>query len=200
MAPIVTTLICRASDILRRDVPKAVCNYAIRQPPEIVWVLRGRDQGGVDVVVMQGARVVATHTRAFTFTGTVATRLHRVVPARGPVEGGAEVLVTGRGLCERARVLFGAVPGRVTERVSERALRVRTPAAAPGAVGLRVVGCPGGDGTDGAAAIKAAGGSVFAQDAHSCVVYGMPASVVAAGVVDAQADPEQLAALITGAL
>lgn len=58
----------------------------------------------------------------------------------------------------------------------------------------------GSDGTTGAAALKASGGSIFAQDAHSSVVYGMPASVVAAGVVDAQGDPEQLAALIMGAL
>jgi two-component system chemotaxis response regulator CheB len=43
----------------------------------------------------------------------------------------------------------------------------------------------GTDGTDGAAAIVAAGGSVIAQDEASSVVWGMPGSAVEAGVCSA---------------
>lgn len=42
----------------------------------------------------------------------------------------------------------------------------------------------GSDGTRGAASIKAAGGKIAAQDEATCVVYGMPRSVVESGNVD----------------
>jgi len=42
----------------------------------------------------------------------------------------------------------------------------------------------GADGREGAKLIKQGGSSVWAQDEASCVVYGMPAAVVDAGIVD----------------
>lgn len=42
----------------------------------------------------------------------------------------------------------------------------------------------GSDGTFGAQAIKAAGGIILVQDKESCTVYGMPRSVVEAGLAD----------------
>jgi two-component system chemotaxis response regulator CheB len=42
----------------------------------------------------------------------------------------------------------------------------------------------GSDGTQGAAWIKARGGRVLAEAEESCVVYGMPRSVVEAGLCD----------------
>ncbi len=42
----------------------------------------------------------------------------------------------------------------------------------------------GSDGTKGAAAIKAAGGKIAAQDEATCVVYGMPRSVAESGNAD----------------
>ena len=42
----------------------------------------------------------------------------------------------------------------------------------------------GEDGTEGATAIKAAGGLVLAEDESTCVVYGMPRSVVEHGLAD----------------
>lgn len=50
----------------------------------------------------------------------------------------------------------------------------------------------GQDGTEGAMAIKRAGGLVLAQDEATSVVWGMPGSVVAAGLVDAVAPLEEL--------
>lgn len=55
--------------------------------------------------------------------------------------------------------------------------------------GSRVLGVVmtgmGSDGREGSAWIKARGGAVFAQSEDSCVVYGMPRSVIEAGLADA---------------
>jgi two-component system chemotaxis response regulator CheB len=42
----------------------------------------------------------------------------------------------------------------------------------------------GSDGKQGAAWIKSQGGTIFAEAEETCVVYGMPGSVVAAGLSD----------------
>jgi two-component system chemotaxis response regulator CheB len=55
----------------------------------------------------------------------------------------------------------------------------------------------GSDGTNGAAAIKAEGGIIIAQEASTCVVYGMPASVVQAGLANYIVPLPQVAETIT---
>ena len=50
----------------------------------------------------------------------------------------------------------------------------------------------GADGRDGAAWIKAKGGQVIAEAEQSCVVYGMPRSVVEAGLSDTIAPLETI--------
>ena len=62
-------------------------------------------------------------------------------------------------------------------------------------VGVVLTGM-GSDGTNGAAAIKAAGGKVIAQDEASCVVYGMPRSVFESGFVDKVVPLAQMAEVI----
>lgn len=54
----------------------------------------------------------------------------------------------------------------------------------------------GDDGVNGLDAIKRSGGRVLAQDAASCVVWGMPKSAVEAGLVDAELPLELLASAI----
>jgi two-component system, chemotaxis family, protein-glutamate methylesterase/glutaminase len=54
----------------------------------------------------------------------------------------------------------------------------------------------GNDGTAGSAWIKAAGGRVVAEAESSCIVYGMPRSVVEAGLADRVAGLETLAKVI----
>ncbi len=51
------------------------------------------------------------------------------------------------------------------------------------ALGIIMTGM-GNDGAKGLAAMKQAGAKIIAQDEQSCVVYGMPAEAVKAGVVD----------------
>jgi two-component system chemotaxis response regulator CheB len=55
----------------------------------------------------------------------------------------------------------------------------------PGKVLAIVMTGMGADGREGARKLKAGGATVWAQDEHSCVVYGMPMAVVEAGLVDA---------------
>ena len=58
----------------------------------------------------------------------------------------------------------------------------------------------GSDGTQGAAWIKAQGGRVFTEAEESCVVYGMPRSVVDAGLSDRVVPLPRMAEAILGAL
>lgn len=55
----------------------------------------------------------------------------------------------------------------------------------------------GADGRDGARLLKQAGSSVWAQDEASCVVYGMPAAIVDAGLADAILPLSEIGAAIS---
>jgi two-component system chemotaxis response regulator CheB len=54
----------------------------------------------------------------------------------------------------------------------------------------------GADGREGAAWIKAVGGSILTESEESCVVYGMPRSVVEAGLSDASVKLDRMAQAI----
>lgn len=54
----------------------------------------------------------------------------------------------------------------------------------------------GRDGTDGALAIHESGGQIFAQDAQSCAVWGMPRAVTESGIAVAVCPPAELAARV----
>lgn len=54
----------------------------------------------------------------------------------------------------------------------------------------------GNDGMIGSQAIREAGGRVLAESASSCIVYGMPRSVIEAGAVNEQAPLEKMTALM----
>jgi two-component system, chemotaxis family, protein-glutamate methylesterase/glutaminase len=55
----------------------------------------------------------------------------------------------------------------------------------------------GRDGSQGAAKIVAAGGSIFAQDETSCAVWGMPRAVAEAGLASAILPPEEIACRVS---
>lgn len=63
------------------------------------------------------------------------------------------------------------------------------------ALGIVLTGM-GADGAIGAKAMHASRGMVIAQDAESCVVYGMPRAVVEAGAACAQLTPAQICAAV----
>ncbi len=70
--------------------------------------------------------------------------------------------------------------------------------------GSRVLGIVmtgmGSDGTMGAARIKERGGTIFAEAEETCVVYGMPRSVVEAGLCDRIVSLHELANALRGAV
>lgn len=68
-------------------------------------------------------------------------------------------------------------------------------AARSGAVGVVLTGM-GNDGTEGSLAIARAGGTVLAESASSCVVYGMPRAAIESGSVNAEAPLEKMHSLI----
>ena len=72
--------------------------------------------------------------------------------------------------------------------------------SAVAAFGDRVLGViltgMGHDGRDGARALKRAGGRLIAQDEATCIVYGMPRSVVEAGLADRVVPVDEIADVI----
>lgn len=54
----------------------------------------------------------------------------------------------------------------------------------------------GNDGLEGARPLKTAGGTILAQNHETCVVYGMPKSVIEAGLSNAEGTPTEFAALL----
>ena len=61
-----------------------------------------------------------------------------------------------------------------------------------GALGVVLTGM-GRDGTEGAARLVACGGSILAQDEASCAVWGMPRSILEAGLASGALPPEKIA-------
>lgn len=67
------------------------------------------------------------------------------------------------------------------------------------ALGVVMTGM-GEDGVEGLGQIKAAGGTTFAQDEQSCVVYGMPKAAIERGYVDKVVSLENMVSAITDAV
>ena len=67
------------------------------------------------------------------------------------------------------------------------------------AVGIVLTGM-GSDGLAGARALRGVGARVFAESARSCIVYGMPRSVIGAGLSDGEAPLERIPTVIVDAI
>lgn len=65
-----------------------------------------------------------------------------------------------------------------------------------GTLGVVLTGM-GSDGSRGAALIKSAGGEIIAEHESTCIIYGMPRSVVEAGYADRVVPLQRIAAEIT---
>ena len=124
-----------------------------------------------------------------------------------PLRPGLALLApAGRHLIIRRNV-DGTVAARLTTNPSDSLHRPSVDVlfeSAAAAYGNRVLGIVmtgmGSDGRLGAAAIKAQGGTIFTEAESSCVIYGMPRSVVEAGLSDAAVPLHELAQRITNVL
>src|SRR5436309_11904931 len=94
--------------------------------------------------------------------------------------GGQHLRVTSSG-----RIQLDDTPGRINGYLPNMDVTMESVAAYAGPLSIAaVLTGMGNDGTNGARAIKSAGGLVLAQDEATCVIFGMPAEIIKAGVVD----------------
>jgi two-component system, chemotaxis family, protein-glutamate methylesterase/glutaminase len=83
------------------------------------------------------------------------------------------------------RIQLDGTSGRINGYLPNIDVTMQTVAAYAGAMSIGVVLTGmGGDGADGAKAIKSAGGLVLAQDEATSVIFGMPAEAIKANAVD----------------
>lgn len=133
------------------------------------------------------------------FTRTFAERLDKKGPLRVTEAVDGELMlprhgyVCPGGMCLEAH--SGAAPGEIRLRVgpplpadryipsADRLMRTVAAVAGTRAIGIVLTGM-GDDGTTGARAIRAAGGTVIAESEETAVVYGMPAAAVRSGSVN----------------
>jgi two-component system chemotaxis response regulator CheB len=94
--------------------------------------------------------------------------------------GGQHLRVTPTG-----RIQLDGASGRINGYLPNMDVTMESVAAYAGPLSIAaVLTGMGNDGAKGAKAIRTAGGLVLAQDEATCVVFGMPAEVIKAGVVD----------------
>ena len=94
--------------------------------------------------------------------------------------GGQHLRVTPTG-----RIQLDGASGRINGYLPNMDVTMESVAAYAGPLSIAaVLTGMGNDGTNGARAIKNAGGLVLAQDEATCVIFGMPAEAIKAGVVD----------------
>jgi two-component system, chemotaxis family, protein-glutamate methylesterase/glutaminase len=94
--------------------------------------------------------------------------------------GGQHLRVTPTG-----RIQLDGTSGRINGYLPNMDATMESVAAYAGSLSIvAVLTGMGNDGASGARAIKSAGGLVLAQDEATCVIFGMPAEVIKAGVVD----------------
>ncbi len=159
-------------------------------PPALQKVFAGLPAG-------MPAPVVVVQHMPKAFTGAFARRLDaasplavkeaetgdRLVPGHAFVAPGGQHLVVRR----EGRDLVLHVTARPAETLHRPSVDVtfRSLAETAGGETLAVVLTGmGSDGTEGVRALKDKGAHAIAQDAPTCVVYGMPRSVVEAGLAD----------------
>ncbi|MBI5444882.1 MAG: chemotaxis response regulator protein-glutamate methylesterase [Deltaproteobacteria bacterium] len=160
-----------------------------------------------------GAPLVVVQHMPKSFTGPFAKRLNqvgplavkeaetgdRLEPGKGFVApGGSHLYVRREGTHLVLRV--SDEPADTLHKpsvdVTFRSLS-ETIGSAALAVVLTGMGC---DGLEGVRALKAKGAPAIAQDAQSCVVYGMPRAIVEAGLADAVLSVEEMVPVLEGAV
>lgn len=140
------------------------------------------------------------------YTGLFAEKLNEISSLEVKEAQPGDLLKTGQVLLARAGhhlLLRRTVKGVMATLSLEPAGKLHRPSvdvlfrSAAAVYGSRMLGVimtgMGDDGKEGAAWIKAQGGTVLTEAEESCVIYGMPRSVVEAGLSDAHYPLEKMA-------
>jgi two-component system chemotaxis response regulator CheB len=94
--------------------------------------------------------------------------------------GGQHLRITPTG-----RIQLDGTTGRINGYLPNMDITMESVASFAGPLSIAaVLTGMGNDGTEGAKAIKSAGGLVLAQDEATCIIFGMPAEAIKAGVVN----------------
>ena len=96
--------------------------------------------------------------------------------------GGRQMILDPRAFVPTLRIVVGDISLNYKPSVDVTFSSVSTAFAGP-VLAVIMTGM-GADGREGARALKIKGAEVWAQDEKSCVVYGMPAAIVDAGLAD----------------
>ena len=141
------------------------------------------------------AAVILVQHMPATFTSQYAAQLSEFTEIRVKEAESGESLVPGTlYICpggqhlrvnSSGRIQLDGTSGRINGYLPNMDVAMESVAAYAGPLSIAaVLTGMGNDGTNGARAIKAAGGLVLAQDEATCVIFGMPSEVIKAGVVD----------------
>jgi len=123
---------------------RAALSVTYLGPEQLMAVAPAAPAGVVDVTVWDPERAQAVLASGFTVEPGGALVLEGIHPSGGLVEGGGEVALSGVGFGEGIRVFFGAQEASaVLVQDPTRAVAVAPPAAAPGQVGVAIVGAGG---------------------------------------------------------
>jgi two-component system chemotaxis response regulator CheB len=182
--------------------PRAAVPQGHRQPARRLVVI-GSSTGGPQALAaviprlpadLDAGVVVVQHMPAG-FTASLAARLNDLsaVPVReaamGDMVATGEVLIAPGDYHLRLVADGGALRVRLDQGPRVHGVRPAVDVAltsaaevADGRVACAILTGMGRDGTAGAASIRAAGGWVLAQNEASCVIYGMPRSVIETGL------------------
>ncbi len=143
----------------------------------------------VPVLVIQ--HMPGTFTPAFSQRLDQACHMHVKEAVDGDVlkpgnvyiaPGGRQMILDPRASAPTLRIINGEADLNYKPSVDVTFSSVSTAFAGP-VLAIIMTGM-GADGREGARALKAKGAEVWAQDEQSCVVYGMPAAIVDAGLAD----------------
>lgn len=154
--------------------------------------------------------VVAQHMPE-QFTKSLATRLdqqgnckaslasHGAVLSTNGIhiaQGGSHIKMTKIAGSKVVARLVDSVPGAIYRPSVDMLFETAAEIYGPNLLAIQLTGM-GADGGKGAQKVKDAGGQIIAQEASSCVVYGMPKAVVDAGLADQILNPKQIRDLLT---
>jgi two-component system chemotaxis response regulator CheB len=193
------------SFVRTRELDAVVIGSSTGGPPvleAIVTALRGTPTKPI---------FIAQHMPAI-FTASLATRLDTIGEATvklatdgDRVEGGTVYLAEGGKhlrLQQRRGEVYLEVSGEPADALYKPSVNelFRTAASVYGrrVLGVMLTGM-GDDGTEGSKPLHAAGAQIVAQSPDSCVVYGMPRSIVEAGLAATSMDIPHICGLVSDA-
>ncbi len=192
--------------------PAAPATRRTGKRPQVIAI--GASTGGIHALNLFLSRVPANFDLPILITQHLPTDFMPVFARQMAAAAGREAVLAGDGtVLERGHIIIAPGHGHMVVRqvggqhitaITNQPVKSGcTPSVDPmfeslagsfdGQVAGVLLSGMGRDGTDGAHAILRAGGNIFAQDAESCAVWGMPRALAESGLASAVLPPALLA-------